>query len=170
LSGEDAKRNSAEADMTVREYKPARLFTIEQANATLPLVRAITGDLATLAKDVVERRHRLALLTTGRDLKPGDPYSDELTQMEGELERDAIRLQGYVDELRHLGLEPKGAVEGLVDFPCQLDGRVVFLCWRLGEPEVLYWHDLDSGFGGRQPLTAGSVSEGFGQSDESFRD
>jgi hypothetical protein len=154
--------------MSSREYKPARLFTIDQANAMLPLVRAITSDLARLARDVMERRHRLALLTAGRDLKPGDPYSDELAHMEVELERDAVRLQEYVEELRDLGVEPKGAVEGLVDFPCELDGRIVFLCWRLGEPEVLYWHDLDSGFAGRQPLTAGSVSGGYGQDDESF--
>jgi hypothetical protein len=154
--------------MAMGEYKPARLFSIDQANAMLPLVRAITSDLARLAKDVVERRHRLALLTSGRDLKPGDPYSDELTQMEAELERDASRLQDYVEELRELGVEPKGAVEGLVDFPCLLDGRLVLLCWRLGEPEVLYWHDLDSGFAGRQPLTAGSVSGGFVPDDESY--
>jgi len=152
------------------EYKPERLFTIDQANATLPLVRAITGDLATLAKDVVERRHRLALLTSGRDLKLGDPYSDELAQMETDLERDAIRLQGYVDELRELGVEPKGAVEGLVDFPCLIDGKLVLLCWKLGEPEILYWHDLDSGFGGRQPLTAGSVSGGYSHDDESYHE
>jgi len=152
------------------EYKPERLFTIDQANAMLPLVRAITSDLAALAKDVVERRHRLALLTSGRDLKPGDPYSDELAQMEGELERDAIRLQGYVDELRELGVEPKGAVEGLVDFPSLMDGKLVLLCWRLGESEVLYWHDLDSGFAGRQPLTAGSVSGDFNHGDESYND
>jgi hypothetical protein len=156
--------------MSEVEYKPARYFTIDQANATLPLVRAITNDLATLAKDVVERRHRLALLTSGRDLKPGDPYSDELAQMEAELERDAIRLQGYVDELRELGVEPKGAVEGLVDFPCKLDGRTVLLCWKLGEPEVLFWHDLESGFAGRQPLTAGSVPGGYGSDDESYND
>src|SRR3954470_18089903 len=148
--------------MAVQQYKPARLFTIEQANATLPLVRAITTDLASLAKDVVERRHRLALLTSGRDLKPGDPYSDELAQMEADLERDAIRLQGYVDELRELGVEPKGAVEGLVDFPAMIEGKLALLCWKLGESEILYWHDLDSGFGGRQPLTAGSVSSGYG--------
>jgi hypothetical protein len=136
----------------------------------LPLVRAITGDLANLAKDVVERRHRLALLTSGRDLKAGDPYSDELAQMEGELERDAARLQEYVEELRDLGVEPKGAVEGLVDFPSMQDGRLVLLCWRLGEPEVLYWHDLESGFAGRQPLTAGSVSGGYEPEDEAFND
>jgi hypothetical protein len=143
--------------MAVDEYKPERLFTIEQANAMLPLVRAITTDLALLAKDVVERRHRLALLTSGRDLKPGDPYSDELATMEADLERDATRLQEYVAELRQLGVEPK-------------DGRVVFLCWRLGESEVLHWHDLESGFAGRQPLTAGSVPGGYGQDDESYND
>src|SRR6478736_1100253 len=126
--------------MTVEERKSERLFTIDQANAMLPLVRAITTDLAKVAKGVVERRRRLALLTSGRDLKPGDPYSDELAQMESELERDAVRLQEYVEELRELGVEPKGAVEGLVDFPCKMDGRVVLLCWKLGEPEVLYWH------------------------------
>ena len=147
--------------MALAEYKPTRLFTIEQANAMLPLVRAITSDLAALAKDVVERRHRLALLTSGRDLKPGDPYSDELAQMEADLERDASRVQDYVDELRQLGVEPKGAVEGLVDFPCMLDGRVVLLCWRLGESEILYWHDLESGFAGRQPLTAGAVPSDY---------
>src|SRR5438270_10788945 len=118
--------------MGSEEYKPERLFTIDQANAMLPLVRAITGDLATLAKDVVERRHRLALLLAGRDLKTGDPYSDELAQMEAELERDAQRLRDYVDELRELGVEPKGAVGGRVDFRCGLGGRVGSLCWQLG--------------------------------------
>lgn len=147
--------------MAAVEYKPAHLFTIEQANAMLPLVRAITSDLASLATDVVDRRHRLALLTSGRDLKSGDPYSDELAQMEADLERDATRLQEYVEELRHLGVEPKGAVEGLVDFPCMLDGRIVLLCWKLGEPEVLFYHDLESGFAGRQPLTADAVPSDY---------
>lgn len=148
--------------------KPARLFTVEQANAMLPLVRAITSDLASLAKDVMERRHRLALLLSGRQLKPNDPYSEELAQMEADLERDTLRLQEYVEELRELGVEPKGAVEGLVDFPAQLDGRLVYLCWKLGEPEVLFWHEIDAGFAGRQPLTAGSVSGGYETQGGSF--
>ena len=56
--------------------------------------------------------------------------------------------------------------EGLVDFPSRLDGRTVFLCWRLGEPEVLHWHELDAGFAGRQPLVAGSVADGPGDTFE----
>jgi hypothetical protein len=150
--------------MSGSSYKPARLFTIEQANAMLPLVRAITTDLASLARDVMERRHRLALLTAGRNLKAGDPYSEELAQTEAELEKDAVRLQEFVAELQELGVEPKGALDGLVDFPSLMDGRVVFLCWKLGEPEVLHWHEIDAGFAGRQSLLAGSVS-GYGDSD-----
>jgi hypothetical protein len=155
--------------MSATEYHPARLFTIEQANAMLPLVRAITSDLATLGREVTERRHRLAVLTAGREPKPGDPYSDELAQIEHELEKDSVRLQEYVAELRALGVEPKGALEGLVDFPAQMDGRIVYLCWRLGEPEILHWHELEAGFAGRQSLTAGvsegGSSEGYGLTD-----
>jgi hypothetical protein len=145
--------------MASSEYKPARLFTIEQANAMLPLVRAITSDLASLARDVVERRHRVALLTAGRDLKKSDPYREELAQIEKDLQLDGQRLVEYMNELKELGVEPKGAVEGLVDFPTEMDGRIVFLCWKLGEPEVLHWHDLEGGFAGRQSLVAG-VSHG----------
>jgi hypothetical protein len=144
-----------------------RLFTIEQANAMLPLVRAITSDLQSLARDVMERRHRLALIADGRQLKPGDPYADELAEMKADLERDALRLREYVEELQQLGVEPKGAMEGLVDFPSQMDGRIVYLCWKLDEPEVLFWHELEAGFGGRQPLTAGSIP-GSAAEDGSF--
>lgn len=151
--------------MSTADYRPAKLFTIEQANAMLPLVRAITTDLASLGRDVMDRRQRLALVGS-RNLKPGDPYADELAHMQTELERDQQKLLDYVAELRELGVEPKGAIEGLVDFPSEQDGRLVYLCWRLEEPEILFWHDLEAGFAGRQPLTAGSVPGDFaGDSD-----
>ncbi len=121
----------------------------------LPLVRAIVGDIVQLSRDVTERRERLAFVGTGRPQRPGDPYYEELAHMEAELERDTRQLQEYAGELRRLGVEPKSATEGLVDFPAVVDGRRVYLCWKLGEPEVLYWHDLDAGYGGRQPLAVG---------------
>ncbi len=141
------------------DYRPSKVFTVEQANALLPLVRAITTDLVELSREVIERHQRLALLTAGRQNAHRDPYSEELSQIEEELEKDSARVQGFVQELRDLGVEPKSA-EGLVDFPSQMDGRLVFLCWKLGEREVLHWHDLDSGFSGRQPLVAGSLATG----------
>ncbi len=140
----------------------AKLFTVEDANRALPLVRAIVSDLAPLWQDVVQRRQRLAHLTADRELESGDPYGDELAEMQKELELDTERVQEYIDELRQLGVEAKGP-DGLVDFRCMLDGKLVYLCWKLGEPEVLYWHELDAGFAGRHSLTAGSVSEDGGE-------
>lgn len=153
--------------MAEQKYQPAKLFTVEQANAMLPLVRAITSDLAALARDVVERRHRHSLLTSGRDLKAGDPYADELTQIVKDIEADTVKLQGYISELKALGVEPKGAVDGLVDFPSLMDGRVVFLCWKLGEAEILHWHEVDGGFSGRQSLVVG-VADGSDEESGTF--
>ena len=145
-------------------YEPRKIFTVEQANAVLPLVRAITKDLVQLSQEVIDRRERLAMLTARRSSSAKDLYSEELAQIEEELDKDSQRLQAYVDELRELGVEPKSGAEGLVDFPSKIDGRLVFLCWKLGEPEVLHWHELESGFAGRQPLAAGSIADSSGQS------
>lgn len=143
---------------SMREVQPPKLFTVEEANLSLPLVKAITGDLVNLSREVVERRQRLAMLTSGRERETGNPYSDELTAVEAEIEKDALRLREYVQELIDLGVEPKSATEGLIDFPSLLDGRVVFLCWKLGETEVMHWHEVDAGYAGRQALAAGTVA------------
>jgi hypothetical protein len=145
--------------MSADSAQPVKLFTVEQANASLPLVRAITKDLTELSREVIERRDRLNQLMAGRDRNPDDPYREELSQIEEELEKDGRRLQEYVAELRELGVEPKSGPEGLVDFPALVDGRLVYLCWKLGEAEVLFWHDLDAGFAGRHPLTADSAAD-----------
>jgi hypothetical protein len=144
--------------MSGKPWKNCKVFTVEQANAALPLVRAIATDLAELSRDVIERRERLSLLLGGRQREKRDLYGEELAHIEEELQRDTERLQGYVEELRELGVEPKNPPEGLIDFPAVMEGRAVYLCWKLGEPEVLHWHDLKAGFGGRQPLTASATS------------
>lgn len=141
----------------MREARPAKLFTVEEANLSLPLVRAITSDLVQLANELVDRRQRLAMLTAGREREAGNPYSDELAAVEAEIDKDAERLRGYVQELYELGVEPKSALDGLIDFPSLQEGRLVYLCWKLGEPEVAHWHELDAGFAGRQTIEAGVV-------------
>jgi hypothetical protein len=145
--------------MTSEPDRPHKLFTVEQANAALPLVRAITTDLVRLSRELIERRERLALLSAGRNASAKDPYTEELAQIEEELDKDSDQLRAYVEELRALGVEPKSGPEGLVDFPSMMDDRLVYLCWKLGEPEVLHWHELNAGFGGRQSLIAGSVAQ-----------
>lgn len=145
--------------MASKSETPAKFFTIEQANAMLPLVRAITADLARLAADVIERRQRLASFASRKpESKAGDLYSEELASMRQAVAADSLQLQEYIDELRSLGLEPKGAADGLVDFPAMMDGRLVFLCWKLGETEVTHWHEVDAGFAGRQSLVVGALA------------
>jgi hypothetical protein len=129
-----------------------RIFTPAQADATLPLVRAIVSDLVGLSRDLAERRQRIALLMGGKDDQARDPYHEELVQVQKDMNKDLLRLKEYVQELQALGVEPKSGTEGLVDFPAMLDGRKVYLCWKLGESRVLFWHDLEAGFVGRQPL------------------
>jgi len=146
--------------------RPEKLFTVEEANRMLPLIRAIARDLAELSAEVGERRDRLKWLRSGRKRSADDPYSSEVAQIEEELEKDAARLNDYVQELHDLGVEPKGLMEGLVDFPAEMDGRIVYLCWKLDEPEVLYWHEIADGFAGRQPLTADSLADGISGGDE----
>jgi hypothetical protein len=142
-----------------------RFFTVEEANARLPLVRAIVSDMTSLARDVLDRRQRLAVLLEGRKASSGDAYTDELRSMQKMLEQDSVRLEEYAQELKDLGVEAKGAVEGLVDFPAIMEGREVCLCWRLGEPEVLYWHEVEAGYAGRQPLViSAGMAEGSDQS------
>ena len=145
--------------MAGKTYRPSKVFTVDEANAYLPLVRAIMSDIVQLSRELAERRQRLDVITRGRDVSRGDPYSDELTQVREELDKDTRRLAEYVRELADLGVEPKSATEGLVDFPSMMDGRLVYLCWKYDEPEVLFWHELDAGFAGRQSLTVDSVSE-----------
>lgn len=136
-----------------------KLFTVEEANAAIALVRVIAEDLSRLSREVIDRRERLALLRGTREPETSDLYSEELAQIEEELEKDGKQLQEYIAELRALGVEPKNGIEGIVDFPCLMDGRVVYLCWKLGEPEILFWHEIDGGFRNRQSLTAGSLAD-----------
>jgi hypothetical protein len=137
--------------------KRRRYFTVEEANKALPLVRMILGDIVRQYRIVEDLQQRLELVVKERRRPSTDLYTEELAQSQAELAAEEAKLTGYIDELKRLGVEFKGP-DGLCDFYSILDGREVFLCWRLGEPEVLYWHDLDAGFAGRRPLAAHAVT------------
>jgi hypothetical protein len=137
---------------TLKRPVQRRIFTPAEANATLPLVRAIVSDLVSLSRDLAERRQRLSQLSSGKAKAVRDPYHEELVQIQRDMDKDMLQLKVYLDELRALGVESKSGGEGLVDFPAMMDGRKVYLCWKLGESQVDFWHDLEAGFAGRQPL------------------
>lgn len=139
-----------------------KYYTPEEANQTLPLVKAIVADIVRQFREVHERKERLAQILSSRNPSNRESesvYSEETAQIEEELDKDAGVLQGYIDELEKLGVELKDYARGLVDFPAMMDGREVYLCWHLGEDEIGYWHELDAGFQGRQSLLASSRSK-----------
>ena len=126
------------------------MFTVEQATATLPLVRKIVEDIVQQ-----HRRWREAILeldlvaSTARD----DDPPDRAAVLKRKVQTLARELDSYQRELDDLGILLTDRRLGLIDFPSEMNGRRVLLCWRLGEPEVQYWHEVDAGFAGRQPLT-----------------
>lgn len=127
-------------------------FSLREANSVLVGVRPIVERMVALAEDVQLRKERLAELNRGaRERHP--LYREEVTAMERSLEEDILRLQGYVREIVGLGAEIKNIREGILDFPARLDGRPIWLCWRLGEPEIRFWHEWDAGFAGRRPIS-----------------
>jgi hypothetical protein len=143
-----------------------KYYTVESANRTLPLVGAIVRDIVDLYADVHERRERLARVRQRRGTarqEENSPYSEELDQIERLLDKDIDRLRAFTDELLKLGVELKDPVTGLIDFYSRMDGRDVHLCWKLGEEEIAWWHELEAGFAGRQSLLESSLSTGAGE-------
>ena len=132
------------------DFAGKRYFTVAQANRMLPLLRSIVRDIVESAAELQSRQETLRSL--------GDPecLPEEKAQqwwdLRRELERGAARIEEFLDELRELGVEFKGW-DGLVDFPAIMGDREVYLCWKLGEPEVAHWHEVDAGFAGRRKLT-----------------
>jgi hypothetical protein len=134
-----------------RRNRP-RYYTPAQANAALPLVRAIVQDIVNLSRDLREREERSSPNRPGGRGRLSAAHEEELLQGGRDLERDQERMRELAVELAELGVELKDDFTGLIDFRSRMDGREVYLCWRLGEPVVAFWHELDAGFAGRQKL------------------
>jgi hypothetical protein len=131
--------------------KSPKLFTVAEANAMLPLVRAIVSDIVALASDLRDRQERLERIRKSQRAL-GEAHAAEFGQAEADWQRDENRLRECQAELGGLGVELKDFLSGLVDFPSRMDDRIVYLCWRLGEDSVAFWHELDAGVAGRQKL------------------
>jgi hypothetical protein len=137
--------------------KKRKYFSLEEANRALPLVRAIVSDIVRQYRLVEGLQQRLSSVHRDRRRPADDLYSEELAHSQTELEAEEDKLRTFIEELKNLGVELKSE-DGLCDFRSKMGGREVYLCWRLGEPEVMYWHELDAGFAGRQPLATGARS------------
>lgn len=155
-SGLDSQSEQVHRIMTVAGSKQ---FTIASANRTLPLVRAIVSDIVELYKDVADRERRLRELRPRKRVLSRIPIPKSLSRFALISNVMWEKLQGFVNELHEIGVVFKDPVQGLVDFPARLNGDDVYLCWKLGESEVQFWHSLESGYAGRQPLNTSATEE-----------
>ena len=121
-----------------------RHFTQEEASALLPRLKEMLLQLRSSKDELTDTEAHEALSETA----PGNGGGEEGKQV-GVAFLEVRRLLGAIEES---GIVLRDIDRGLVDFPAVIDGREVYLCWELGEDDVGYWHDLDSGYRGREPL------------------
>lgn len=131
-----------------------RHFTVDEANRTLPLVRRIVEDVVRQHRLWREKILELDLVSSSARAEEPRLRAEHLEKEAQELARE---IDGYQKELEELGIQLKDRRLGLIDFPSELGGKRVLLCWRLGETEVQFWHDEDAGYSGRQPLQPAPV-------------
>ena len=125
----------------VRPSRPRRRFTLLEANSSLPLVKRIVADIVRTHGEAAKLQQLL---------ERSSAKSQSTTQ--AALEQAMHRLEDYVDELSEVGCELKDYQMGLIDFTGRHQGRDICLCWKLGEDEIVYWHEMESGFAGRKPV------------------
>jgi hypothetical protein len=124
-----------------------KLFSVEEANALLPDVRAILVRLRRAYKRVLDFRDDAKRASEGAEVGGGGAPGGALYAA------SLLELSSLTGEMEALGVQIKDYSRGLIDFPHLRGERVVLLCWQLGEGDrIMWWHDVDAGFAGRQPL------------------
>jgi hypothetical protein len=150
-----------------------RFFDLDEANATLPEVRTILeglrderAELIRLRDKVVESQSAEEAPTetpteanVGGTSRPSEPAERDGNPSEAELRVLRLRMQGVIDQMQaavaridELGITLREIETGLIDFPALASGRQIWLCWRLGEDDVAWWHELGDGFSSRRAL------------------
>lgn len=127
-----------------------RIYTLEEAERALPLVRRIVADILRAYRDWQGAVDRYEIAVAGAVAE--EPEAAEVEALRSAVNLRADEVARYLEELQTLGCEFKDFRLGLVDFHALLDDRLVFLCWQMGEHGITHWHELDSGLAGRQPV------------------
>ncbi len=132
-----------------------KTFSLEQAQGLLPILDALL-ERALHAQDEAARLEQKIAALKVRIFHSGGMAVDVVASY-----RDAAALVRHqeavvktMEEFSSIGVQVKDLESGLVDFPCDLDGETVLLCWKRGEPKIEYWHTMEAGFAGRQKLDA----------------
>jgi hypothetical protein len=133
--------------------KPEKLFRLDEANAIVPRLGLLMERLQRSALRLHDEMTRLAQET---GVATADLTPEDLLRQRPAARRLVEEIDALVHQIEESGVHLKDIQLGLVDFPTEREGEVVYLCWQFGEPEVAYWHRVDDGFAGRQPLPGSS--------------
>ena len=123
----------------------SRLFTVEEANALLPKLKEILEDVSRHRDSLREKAPHMEPILRSAGANGGGKEGSEYGV-------EAYNLYLAIGRIRELGVLLKDLDMGLLDFPHEKEGRVVFLCWHPPEEQVSYWHEIQAGYQGRQPL------------------
>lgn len=143
--------------MTARSPKSPKTFTLAEANALLPKVRALVEQLQQLQRSIVQanaQSEQISLKISTGNGYPIHALKDELKQISKHQLKLIEAFQSVVKQLETFGCELKDLSTGLIDFYSYREDELIFLCWKLGEDRIEFWHTLNDGFAGRQRLTA----------------
>ena len=122
-----------------------KLFTLDEANACVPQLLDLVPKVQRLS---VSLNNNFPDIKNARDKARWNGGSDQGVDYLNAV----LKYNDLMRKIEEMGCEVKGIREGLIDFPSLREGREVYLCWRMPEKEILFWHDLNAGFTGRKPI------------------
>jgi hypothetical protein len=122
-----------------------KVFTLTEARSLIPRLRRLLASVIAGRERLLDLRVEIDLAREKAEMGGGSPFGAAYLS-------HLIKFSEAVQEIEYLGVLVKDFRTGLVDFPYELDGRIVYLCWRPDEDEIEWWHEVDAGFAGRQPL------------------
>ena len=128
-----------------------RYFTVPEAQTLLPRLRETLEALRRTRDEAMLKKTQIEMLW--KRLDAGEAVLGAVGEEQKRLDALAAKLSGIAQQLEEIGCILRDVDAGLVDFPARVrGGRTVFLCWRLGEPAIAFWHGTGEGFAGRKPL------------------
>jgi len=130
-----------------------RTFTLDEAQSLLPVLESLLRT-AIAAKKVMEEFEAEMQALNHRIFLNGGMYVDvvPLARRKAERAKAEQRAKDALAEIDSIGVQVKDLNIGLLDFPCEVEGEIVLLCWKLGEKAIAHWHGTQEGFAGRKPI------------------
>ena len=129
--------------------RPKKTFLLDEANAIVPRFQLL---MEKLQRGALRLNGEIEVLAREVGVEPSALTPDDLLRKRPAARALIEELDAIVQEIEDSGAHLKDVQLGLVDFPAERDGEIVYLCWQFGEPEVAFWHRMEDGFSGRQPL------------------